>query len=120
MTKLHVFASCLAAGWVRVHFDPRFGGVVLPEAARRDDHHELVFEYGYGMPVPVEDLDANELGVSATLSLDRQAALTFVPWGAVFRIESFDGECVTLWRQDIPAEMRGGRRAATPKLGVVH
>ena len=61
--------------------------VVIPQVLQTQEWlsgRELIqFEYGLDMPVPIDDLQVTEDGVSATLSFNRVSCHTFVPWEAV-------------------------------------
>jgi hypothetical protein len=72
-------------------FVRRHPGVVVPEHVA-DQHWRscgyLCLEYGLDMPVPVEGLVVDELGVRAVLSFDRMSHETLVPWAAVVAVAS--------------------------------
>lgn len=62
-------------------------GVVLPASVRTPaweaGQEDMHLDYGLDMAVPIDDLEADTLGVSATLSFDRSPFMTIVPWEAV-------------------------------------
>lgn len=74
------------SGWLEVYFNPRVEGVLVPEHIKGLDH--VKFDYGTSMPVPIEDLDIGDLGISATLSFNRTPFKTFLPWDAVFTMQA--------------------------------
>jgi hypothetical protein len=86
----------------RVHLDARRDGVVLPERLLGDGHVRL--NYGYHFTPPIPDLAVDDDGIHATLSFDRRAIATFVPWSAVYLIADFDGNGA-VWQDDIPADL---------------
>lgn len=107
--------NLLEDAWVFVHLDPRREGVVLPAHLRQQKR--VVLQYGYNMPVPIEDFKVDEKGIWATLSFQRQCHATFVPWSAVFALT--DGDKRTLvWEEDLPADLNLSEEAqaeAPPK-----
>ncbi len=100
--KEQVMVELLKDAWVYVQLDPRREGVELPEFLRQEPR--LVLQYGYNMPIPIQDLVVDGQGIKATLSFRRVAHATVIPWSAVFAIT--DGEqrgC--LWEADLPADL---------------
>jgi hypothetical protein len=67
---------------VKVHFMDH-KGLVIPEGVRPEASHCTVFEYGLNLPIPINDLELTDSGISATLSFSRTPHHTFVPWEAV-------------------------------------
>jgi hypothetical protein len=65
---------------------------------------DLVLQYGRDMPVRIPDLKVTEQGVSATLSFDRSARFTHVPWTAVFAIVDPQGRG-SWFAEDVPREV---------------
>jgi hypothetical protein len=68
------------------------------------DQGHLVLQYGYDLPIPIADLQVDELGVIATLSFARAPQRTVVPWSAVYVVASDDGRGV-LYPEDIPRDV---------------
>ncbi len=86
----------------RVHLDARREGVQLPPRFLNEAHLRL--DYGYGFTPPIPDLVIDDTGIRATLSFNRQASATFIPWSAVYLIADFDGNGA-VWQEDIPADL---------------
>lgn len=116
--KRTIFEALLAQfPIVRVVFDPMPDSVIVPASLKKDE--ATMFEYGLDMrPIPIPDLDTNERGISATLSIDRTPFKTFVPWSAVVILH--DGG-----RNDVAVQFRYDRSlvpeptADRPKLRLV-
>lgn len=112
--KHQVAESLLKEGGIFVHFDPRVEGVVAPVHLK--DQPQLVFQFGYGLSVPIPDLFIDEEGISGTLSFQRTPHACFVPWGAAFAIVGDDGRGL-IFPESMPPEIRAevdreaGRRA---------
>jgi stringent starvation protein B len=101
-TKQESFTSLLKEGWVSLHLDARVEGVVVPAPFASQPH--LVLQYGRNMPIPIEDLDVTEGGVSASLSFSRVPHRTFIPWSAVYLITCTNGSGM-LYQEDIPVDV---------------
>ena len=118
-TKEQVAGALLTQGSVFVHLDPRRDTVRVPPWLRAQP--QLVLQFGYGLAVPIRDLDVDDEGVSGTLSFNRQPFSCFVPWDAVFALVGDDGMGM-VWEENLPAELaaeieagyRGSR--SRPKL----
>jgi hypothetical protein len=100
--KQEVMIHLMEDAWVLVHLDPRKKGVELPPHLQKDKR--LILQYGYNMPMPIYDLVVDERGISATLSFQRVAHATFVPWSAVFGMTDGDKR-VYVWEADIPPDL---------------
>jgi stringent starvation protein B len=100
--KQETFLSLLKEGWVSLHLDARSEGVVVPAPFSSQPH--LALQYGYNMPIPIEDLEVTPAGVSASLSFSRIPHRTYVPWSAVYLITSTNGTGV-LYQEDVPADV---------------
>jgi len=85
-----------------VHLDARRPGVILPSSLLGEGQVRLDYSYGFSPPIP--DFKIDELGISATLSFNRQPQHTFVPWSAVFLIADYDGNG-SVWAEDIPQDL---------------
>jgi stringent starvation protein B len=88
--------------YVNVHLDPRIDGVVLPPQLRRQKR--ILLQYGLNMRIPIPDLDVGDEGIGATLSFNRIATWTFVPWAAVFAVLSEDQRSGLVWEEDLPRD----------------
>jgi hypothetical protein len=86
---------------VYVRIDARREGVEVPPHLK--DNPVLALVYGLDMPVPIDDLVANDDGIAATLSFGRTPHKTFVPWPAIYIIGSEDRGIV--YKADIPKEV---------------
>lgn len=74
-------------------------GLDLPKEQMVDGGHVL---YGEDMAMPMRDLEINDNGISASLSLHLKSQKTFVPWDAIVRMEA-PGRFISLW----PIELDG-------------
>ncbi|MCS6915777.1 MAG: hypothetical protein RMK29_15695 [Myxococcales bacterium] len=101
--KREFLLHLLEDAWVLVHLDPRHPEVKLPEYLRQQPH--LILQYGYNMPVPIVDLQIDDRGISATLSFQRTAHATFVPWAAVFAMADGDRRGY-VWEKDVPKDLK--------------
>jgi hypothetical protein len=102
-SKKDVMLMLLERAEARVHLDARHEGVLLPDRFRTEAHLRL--DYGYGFQPPIPDLVVDDAGIGATLSFNRQAFKTFVPWSAIYLIADFDGNGA-VWQEDIPADLK--------------
>lgn len=111
--KKQVMLHLLEDAWVYVQLDPRRDDVVLPEHLR--EQPRLILQYGYNMPMPINDLKIDERGISATLSFQRTPHATFIPWSAVFVLSDGDKRAM-VWEDDVPKELltQGGTEAGEP------
>ena len=101
-SKQASFSHLLKEGWVSLHLDARMEGVVVPGPFASQPH--LVLQYGQNMPIPIEDLEVTEGGVTASLSFSRVPHRTFVPWSAVYLITCTNGSGM-LFQEDVPADV---------------
>lgn len=110
--KRKLVVDTMLRGIVQVYFNPVSDGVVVPLHLRKQK--VCMFEYGYGLPVPMNDLLVYDEGIKATLSFDRKPFETFVPWHAVFGIG--DGsERIRVWESSAPTEWLRALRSASAK-----
>lgn len=107
-----VLIELLKDAWVYVRLDPRRDGVALPEWLRTEP--SLTLQYGYNMPIPIQDFVVDEKGIGATLSFQKRPYSTFIPWSAVFIITDGEKRGV-LWEEDMPEEVRAAIQAAVEK-----
>ncbi len=110
LLKRAVFEAALSRGKLVQITVIAVPGLDLPVEYRRDG---TVLDYGLDLLKPIDDLEANEDGIRATLSLSNEPVATFVPWSAVVKLCS-PGLMVVLWPIDVEA-LAGGK----PKLKVV-
>lgn len=101
-SKHEAFLALLREGWTSLHLDARRAGVVVPVHLQGEGH--LVLQYGHDLPIPIPDLQVDELGVTATLSFARSPHQTVVPWSAVYVVASDDGRGV-LYHEDVPPDV---------------
>lgn len=109
--KKDVMLHLLETAWVYVHLDPRCDGVVVPEYFRTQPR--LVLQYGFNMPVPIQDLKVDERGISATLSFRQTPQATFIPWAAVFALSDGDKRGM-VWEEDVPKDLNLEAEEAPP------
>lgn len=108
-SKQDAFLALLREGWTSLHLDARRAGVVVPAHLKGEGH--LVLQYGRNLPIPIPDLQIDDIGVSATLSFARTPHRTVVPWSAVYVIASEDGRGV-LYNEDVPRDISVGSEPA--------
>lgn len=101
-SKQDAFLALLAEGRTSLHLDARREGVVVPEHLKTEAH--LVLQYGHDLPIPIPDLQIDEHGVSATLSFNRTAWSTVIPWSAVYVVTSAEGRGV-LYKEHVPGDV---------------
>ncbi len=101
-SKRDAFLAFFKEGWVSVHLDARRPGVAVPPELSENPH--LVLQYGRDMPLPIQDLEVTDAGISATLSFSRTPHATAIPWSAVYIVACTDGRGV-LYYEDVPEEV---------------
>lgn len=117
-TKPEAFADLLSQGRVRVHLDARRPSVVLPPSLRSEKH--LALDYGRNLSIPVTDVEVDGWGIRATLSFERQLAVTFAPWGSIYAITDEYG-LGTIWTDDLPDDIEFRRETQpTEKPKWIH
>lgn len=102
LPKREAMDSLLTQGDVLVQLDPRVAGVSVPLGY--GDQALLVLRIGLEMPIPIPDLEIDEVGIRATLSFDRTPHAVFVPWESVFGLVTEQGQGL-LWTTDVPLEI---------------
>jgi stringent starvation protein B len=110
-SKKEVMLALLERAEARVHLDARRDGVTLPPRFRAEGSLRLDYSYSFSPPIP--DLVVDDEGIHATLSFNRVAHHTFVPWSAVYLISDYDGNGA-VWQEDIPPDILD---AAPPTAG---
>lgn len=102
LPKREAMGSLMAQGDVLLQLDPRLEGVSVPQKFR--DQPLLVLRFGHEMPIPIPDLEIDDVGITATLSFDRTPHAVVVPWQAVFGMVTENGRGM-LWTADVPVEI---------------
>lgn len=101
-SKKEAFLALLREGWTSLHLDARRTGVDVPAYLRKEAH--LVLQYGFDLPIPIPDLNVDDVGVKATLSFSQTPHPTFVPWSAVYVVACDDGRGI-LFAEDVPPDV---------------
>jgi len=86
---------------VFVHVNSKAEGVVLPTALM--GRPQVALQLGLNLAVPVDDLQIDHRGWSATLSFNRLPSLCVVAWPAVFLMAG-DSGTGGFWPQDCPPD----------------
>jgi stringent starvation protein B len=110
LPKREAMDSLLAQGDVLLQLDPRLEGVSVPPKFLAQPL--LVLRIGLEMPIPIPDLEIDDLGITATLSFDRTPHPVVVPWHAVFGMVTEQGQGL-LWTADVPVEILDQMRQAS-------
>ena len=105
----HLFNVLLGRGAVQVSFEPSVTGVVCPSTLEG----LTLFEYGLNMPIPMQDILADELGIGATMSFNRSPTWTFVPWSAVHVLVGEGGGLIVTLAEELSTDV-----ADAPKPGL--
>jgi stringent starvation protein B len=113
-SKRDAFNAFFGEGWVSIHLDARREGVQVPGEHTSNRH--LVLQYGQNMPIPIPDLQVDDLGITATLSFSRTPHRTFVPWTAVYIVACNDGRGI-LYYEDVPEDVSFFARPIDSKTG---
>jgi hypothetical protein len=100
--KRQVFEGFLEQGDAFLVFDPRKGGVIVPEHLRKQN--SLSLQFGYNLVIPICDLTITDDLVTGTLSFDRSPFWCAIPWDAVFAVISA-GELGVGWPEDFPPDL---------------
>lgn len=87
------------SGYLRVLFDPRGSGSIIPEHLRTAV--QAAFDYGAGLPIPTDDTVIDDEGIQATLSFSQTPYFTRIPWSSVFCMLSPNHGTVA-WPEDVP------------------
>ena len=106
--KKDVALTLLESSTVFMHLDPRLEQVRVPPWFKRQP--QLVLQVGLNMPVPIPDLNLDEIGVSCTLSFNRSPFFCYVPWKAIYALVGEDGRGM-VWPEDIPPEVAAQAQA---------
>ncbi len=98
--KKGLFSEWLTQGIVSVLLDARSNGVkVPPEFA---EHGDLRLNFSYNFHVP--DFNFNELGVWGSMSFDSGEFFCYLPWPAVYGIQSAVLNQGAVWFDDFPED----------------
>lgn len=100
--KKDVALALLENSTVFVHLDPRIDDVRVPQWFKKQP--QLVLQIGLNMPVPIPDLNVDEVSVSCTLSFSRSPFFCFIPWESVYALVGEDGRGM-VWPEDVPPEV---------------
>ncbi len=124
--KKDVALAFLERGLVRVFLDPRPKNVIVPPHFKKEP--KLILDIGLNLPIPIPDLQVDEMGITCTLSFDRpyQAYYCVLPWSSVFALVG-DGQRSMVWPDDVPVEVQLSVKPVkpappereAPKLSVV-
>ncbi len=111
-TRSSYATKFLKSGSIFVHLNPKApnsGGLTIP--ARLMNQPQVVLQFGYDMPVPIDDLSVDDDGISGTLSFRGLPFWCYVPWTCVFAVvnEAANGQ---VWKEVIPESVA---RALVPK-----
>ena len=87
------------SGYLRVLFDPKALGTVIPDALRASA--QAAFDYGAALPIPTDDTVIDDEGIHATLSFNQEPFFTKLPWSSVFCLLSPNHGTVA-WPADVP------------------
>jgi hypothetical protein len=101
-SKKEQLLKLLERGSVFVHLDPRRDGVVVPQWLVKKP--PLVLQLGLNFPIPIRDLEIDDVGVRCTLSFNRSPFYCILPWHAVYALVGEDGT-VTMWPSELPSEL---------------
>jgi len=112
--KLKMFTGLLEQGVVMLVLDATFGGVRVPAMLSQQRDLRLNFSNLYG----IKDFEYDLEGVSATLGFSQGNAFCFVPWGAVFAMQSESSEKGGFWPESLPVKNKPNARVV-PKLNLV-
>lgn len=90
--------ALLAKGAMRVYFDPKRPGVVVPPRYREDLRVVFVFGNDASTTKPEDE------SLSGTLSLDGQATAVRIPWPAVYALTSDQDDAASggVWEESVP------------------
>lgn len=111
--KQEIAQLLLGKGSLFLHFDPRLDDVKVPPWLRFQP--QLVLQVGYAMPIPIRDLEVDDMGVYGSLSFDRTPHVCFVPWNSVFALVGDEGRGM-VWEEDLPAELREKLQEPEPQI----
>lgn len=112
--KKDVAVALLKGPSVYVHLDPRQDSVIVPKWFKKQP--QLVLQVGINMPVPIQDLELGEEGITCTLSFNRAPFWCCMPWSAIYALVGEDGRGM-IWPEDVPTELAAKQQK--PALKVV-
>jgi len=105
VSKQAVLTHLLEQGSVYLHLDATRQGVQVPDSNKKDTMLTLVL--GYGLALPIPDLDVGSDGVTATLSFSQSPFHCFLPWFSIFAMSTEDGTHL-VWPSDAPKQVSFG------------
>lgn len=98
--KLALFAQWVMKGTVCVLLDARCDNVKVPLAYKNQGDLRLNFSYQFH----IADFNFNQNAVFATLSFDSGEFFCFIPWDAVYAIQSSTLNDIYVWINSFPAD----------------
>src|SRR5687768_3126124 len=101
-SKKEQLHKLLERGSVFIHLDPRRASVLVPTWLAKKP--QLVLQLGLNFPIPIRDLEIDEVSVRCTLSFNRAPFYCVLPWTAIYALVAEDGQ-VTVWPADLPSEL---------------
>lgn len=96
--KLPLFSQWIIEGTVCVLLDARHDGVKVPVAYKNQGDLRLNFSYQFH----IADFNFNQNAVFATLSFDDGEFFCFIPWDAVYAIQSSTLNNIYIWFNSFP------------------
>jgi|SRR5688572_22305944 len=100
--KQQIFEEFLSSGIVLVAFDPRTPNTEVPSRFKTLSDLRLNFSYAYG----IDDFRHDQGGIRATLMFPEGYFCCFVPWDAIFSIQSELLQKGSLWPDALPEELK--------------
>lgn len=98
--KKHVLESLLEGGNVILHINPKVKEkVVLPPDL--DEAFNVVLCIGLNTPYPIPDLTLSDIGVEATLTINREEYFCSLPWKSIYYM-GLVGDIGRGWPEDAP------------------
>lgn len=98
VSKRDVFLKLLAQGATYIRADATKPNVVVPSGL---NSAMLMLAFGYNLPLPTDDVQASDEGITATLSFDRQPFAVTIPWNTIWMIVDEQGRGL-VWEEDVP------------------
>lgn len=80
-TRTAVLQALATLRMVRIEFNPKHPGVVVPEDFK--DRDQLALDFGRRAPTPIDDLKCDADGISGTLRFGDEYIWCSVPWEAI-------------------------------------
>ena len=99
---------------IHIHFDPRSENVLLPNHLKQQANQ--VLEFGFTLPLPMQDFLINKQGIGASLSFNRVGHFCWIPWDKVFCITFSGTQIGKMWEQDAPKDIKKSKNKLELKL----